>query len=383
MPRITQLDRLLVPLAAVLVAASVAGAGLRVLLVVGLPVLAAAALAPRLSRGAAAALASLLGVLALGSALIAREPLLGASALLYLADGARLGWGLNRGRPRAQAWRRRALAALGAGVAAVWIVFPALQTVSYLAKPSEPVADAALGLPHESVSLTTADGVDLAGWYVPGRNGAAIVLVHGGGGDREGAVRHARMLAAGGYGVLLFDARGRGESGGNQNAFGWRWGRDVRAAVDFLERRGVERIGALGLSTGAEAVLAEAADDRRVRAVVGDGSQGHRAADVSALSPGVRVLLQPHAAIMEAAIYAVRGERPPPPVAELVRDVARTRPLLLVAGPAVEADWNRAHAEGTTAEVWELEGVAHTRGLAERPQEYTRRVLAVFDEALL
>ena len=35
------------------------------------------------------------------------------------------------------------------------------------------------------------------------------------------------------------------------------------------------------------------------------------------------------------------------------------------------------------AVVWDLEGVQHTRGLAERPEEYTRRVLAVFDEALL
>ena len=45
-----------------------------------------------------------------------------------------------------------------------------------------------------------------AGWYRPSRNGAAVLLVHGGGGDRSGPLRHARMLARHGDGVLLYDA---------------------------------------------------------------------------------------------------------------------------------------------------------------------------------
>ena len=94
-------------------------------------------------------------------------------------------------------------------------------------------------VPHEDVTLRTADGVRLAAWYVPSRNGAAIVLVHGGGGDRDGLKLHATMLARHGYGVLLYDERGRGDSGGRSNAFGWDWPADVEASVDFLERRGV------------------------------------------------------------------------------------------------------------------------------------------------
>jgi predicted alpha/beta-fold hydrolase len=92
---------------------------------------------------------------------------------------------------------------------------------------------------------------------VHSRNGAAIVLVHGGGGDRQGTILHARMLAKEGYGVLLYDARGRGESAGHENAFGWQWDRDVHGAVSYLTRRGIHRIGLLGISTGAEAVVAE------------------------------------------------------------------------------------------------------------------------------
>ena len=78
-----------------------------------------------------------------------------------------------------------------------------------------------------------ADGVRLAAWYVPSRNGAAIVLVHGGGGDRDGLKLHAALLARHGYGVLLYDERGRGASGGRSNAFGWDWAADVEASVDF------------------------------------------------------------------------------------------------------------------------------------------------------
>ena len=87
-------------------------------------------------------------------------------------------------------------------------------------RPRAPVNQAALGVPHERVTFPTSDGVRLSGWYVPPRNGAVIALVHGGGGDREGTILHARMLAKAGYGVLLYDARGRGESQGHENAAG-------------------------------------------------------------------------------------------------------------------------------------------------------------------
>lgn len=38
----------------------------------------------------------------------------------------------------------------------------------------------------QEVTLTTQDGVDLKGWYTPSENGAAIVLLHGSTGSREG-----------------------------------------------------------------------------------------------------------------------------------------------------------------------------------------------------
>src|SRR6266508_5084903 len=43
---------------------------------------------------------------------------------------------------------------------------------------------------YEDVSFTTADGLTLVGWYVPSRNGAAIIALHGSGGNRPGTLEH-------------------------------------------------------------------------------------------------------------------------------------------------------------------------------------------------
>jgi len=48
------------------------------------------------------------------------------------------------------------------------------------------------------------------------------VLVHGAGGDRAGGIAsRATMLARHGYGVLVYDARGGGESSGRMESMGW------------------------------------------------------------------------------------------------------------------------------------------------------------------
>ena len=92
-----------------------------------------------------------------------------------------------------------------------------------------PAAD--LGAPHEDVRFTTSDGLELHGWYVPSRSSAAVIAVPGrkGAGARPDARRH-------GYGVLLFDRRGEGESGGDPNAWGW-GGDRLQAAIAWLAAR--------------------------------------------------------------------------------------------------------------------------------------------------
>jgi len=361
----------LAPAAALLTLISLQDAPPRAVLVLGLPVLALAFTAPLWPRGLQVAGGLWLGALGLGAGLIAHSaPAAVAGAAVLAAAGVR-GWGINRGRPL-----RRA-GAVALGLAGVVALYPALTAADFLAKPRRAISETALGLPHQAVAFRASDGVRLSGWWVPGRNGAAVIVVHGGGGDRGGAVAHARMLARAGYGVLLYDARGRGRSGGRQNALGWRWDRDVRGAVDAFERRGIHRIGLLGLSTGAEAAVTEAAGDPRVGAVIADGVQVRTSADAAA-APAVRPLIW----AVGTAVRAVGGERPPAPLLGLVRRLAATRPLLMVATIAVERTVQRRYARGTSAEVWQLPRSGHTQGLRDHPAEYARRVGAVLARGL-
>src|SRR5206468_6285533 len=186
-----------------------------------------------------------------------------------------------------------------------------------------------------------------------------------------------------GYGVLLYDARGRGESRGEENAAGWQWNRDVHGAVSFLTRRGIDRIGLLGLSTGAEAVVTEAASDERVEAVVADGLQARTAADASHLSFGDRISVEPSFVVAGIAIRLARGETQPRPLIDVVHELARTRPLLLVATIAFEREIDRVYTSGTKAQLWELPTSAHTHGLEDHPPAYANRVLKLFNRALL
>ncbi len=92
--------------------------------------------------------------------------------------------------------------------------------------------------------------------------------------------RFARTLAPQGFACLSFDYRGFGASEGERGRLVPQdWVTDVRAAVSFMEsvtEVDAERIVLLGWALGGGVVIAEAADDPRVRAVVacnpiGDG----------------------------------------------------------------------------------------------------------------
>ena len=146
----------------------------------------------------------------------------------------------------------------------------------------------------------------LSGWYVPSRNGAAVVLLHGAGSTRSAVLAHAVVLADHGFGVLLYDARGHGRSQGRAMDFGWYGDLDVAAAVDFVAgRSGVQpgKIAAVGLSMGGEEALGAAACDPRIRAVVAEGATTRVAGDKAWLSDvhGVRGWVQEQ---LDRAMYA-------------------------------------------------------------------------------
>ena len=89
------------------------------------------------------------------------------------------------------------------------------------------------------------------------------------------------MLARHGYGVLLFDRRGEGESEGEPNSWGWGGEADIKAAIAYLQHRpdvDPDRIGGIGLSVGGEMMIEAAAETDELAAVVSDGAgaRSHR-----------------------------------------------------------------------------------------------------------
>ena len=312
-----------------------------------------------------------------GVLLFAAAALFAASATLALLSRRPL-------RPWRRAGRIAATAA-GAIPLILFVVLPLVIAMWLGGKPRRPLEPATFPLAHSDVELRAKDGTKLSGWYVPSRNGAAVVLVHGGGGDRNGVRLHALLLARHGYGVLLYDERGRGRSGGTNQAMGWNWVQDVEAAVDYARAHGARRVGVLGLSTGAEVVVTAAAHDERIRAVVAEGVINRDLADTTHQRASDNVTGFPYWAVTYAALAVETGTRPPEPLTEdLLRKIA-PRPLLIVASKTntpeavVAPAWKKA--AGPTAQLW-LVQAGHTKALATYPRQYERRVVGLFDRAL-
>ena len=231
--------------------------------------------------------------------------------------------------------------------------------------------------------LRPADGVRLAGTFLPGRSRAAVVLLHGAHDRRADTVAHARLLSRAGFAVLAYDARGHGRSGGRANAFGWRGASDLAGAVAFLRRTpGVDgaRIGALGLSMGAETALRAAAAGVPLRAVVADGAGASTVGDqrltgaggleLSVLWTGIRL------------VEALSAEREAAPLRDLAARV-RVPALLVASGADGEAAIDRAlAARMPRARTWVVPAAAHTRVLQRDPAGYAARVTGFLRSAL-
>jgi hypothetical protein len=243
-----------------------------------------------------------------------------------------------------------------------------------------------LGVAHEDVKFTTSDGLELEGWYVPSKNGAAVIAFPG----RNGPQAKTRMLARHGYGVLLFDRRGEGRSDGEPNSWGWGGEADIKAAIAYLQHRpdvDPDRIGGIGLSVGGEMMIEAAAETDELAAVVSEGA-GARSTkeDMDQDAPALeRYTLGAIMSVAKTAAVAVSSNQAPP---ANLKDLAAKieQPMLLITAPekGVGEELNRGYAKaaGDSATLWEIPESTHVGGQEARPAEYERRVVGFFDEAL-
>jgi uncharacterized protein len=139
---------------------------------------------------------------------------------------------------------------------------------------------AAVGLADaEAVSLTTADGLTLGGWFVAAatrinassaldRRALTIVVFNGNAGNRSMRASFAAALRRQGISTLLFDYRGYGGNRGSPSEEGLAL--DARAAADYLSSRpdvDPARVVYFGESLGTGAAV-RLASERRPHALI-------------------------------------------------------------------------------------------------------------------
>jgi uncharacterized protein len=257
------------------------------------------------------------------------------------------------------------------------------------AAPAESATPASAGLQNRDVTIQTSDGVRLSAWYIPSRNGAAVLLLPGAGSTKPTLLSQAGVVASHGYGALLLDTRGHGRSGGHAMDFGWYGDRDIAAAVSFLQRQPDVRpgkIAVLGLSMGAEQAIVAAGTDQRIRAVVAEGVTGEQLADHGWLTNGADGVIQRAVEWVQYTGAGLLSAATPPMSIRDAAAAAAPRPVLIIAGGGVSyeptaAQWFRA-ASPSSVQVWVAPGAGHTGALAAHPAEWQARVTGFLDAAL-
>ena len=281
-----------------------------------------------------------------------------------------------------------AAAALVLGVARiVWHSYT-LAVRDFLRTPAGPLTldPAVAGIPHlQSVTFGPDPQRALAGWYVPARAGASVILVHGTGAERASLLGETRLLAQAGFGVLTLDLPGQGLSAGVT-----RWGapeeRAISAAIDWLcTRPEVDpgRIGAFGLSFGAYVLLQRAVAEPRLKALVLASAPEDLDAETRRAN-GAWGFLSGWPALW--VLHRYRGTVRDLPPLKAVAALA-PRALFIIGGerdPLVPPFASRAlfAAAGEPKELWIIPGASHAGFAGVAGPEYGRRLAAFFARAL-
>jgi pimeloyl-ACP methyl ester carboxylesterase len=242
------------------------------------------------------------------------------------------------------------------------------------------------GLPDlQAAAFATPQGLRIAGWYVPSKNGAAVIVTHGTNSDRSTMLPEIRALAQAGFGVLAFDWPGLGESQGPIL-----WGAAARdalgSAIDWVAARSdvdSERIGGLGFSMGGFVLTQVAATNRRLRAIVLESAPSSFDAYIDEHFSKWQFFSKWPArwALRESDLFSA-GRAP----LQLIGEIS-PRPVLIIGQSGdPEITVSMTHALYAAAHqpktLWLIEGDQHGGYDQVAGPEYTRRLQAFFTDNL-
>jgi fermentation-respiration switch protein FrsA (DUF1100 family) len=285
------------------------------------------------------------------------------------------------------------IAAIGLVVGVVALAVAVIAVGLFLSGPARAkVGVGPADLHAEEVTIASPSGAALRGWFIAGRpGGGAVVLMHGVQGNRLHMVPRARLLAAAGFSVLLFDFQAHGESTGDRITFGRLEGLDARAAVAFVrERLPAERVGAIGSSLGGAAALlgpgplpVDALVLESIYSEIGTAIANRIRATLPIVGD---VAARPLAWMFELLLPPVIGVRPAD-LRPIDRIAEVTAPVLVAAG-TLDDRTTIAEATAIFARApepkwfWRVEGARHVDLEAYAPEDYRNRVLPFLMERL-
>jgi pimeloyl-ACP methyl ester carboxylesterase len=242
----------------------------------------------------------------------------------------------------------------------------------------------------EEITLPARAGGTFRGYFIPGTNGAAIIVVPALNAGRDGRLREAMLLARHGYAILAYESRRCAEMGGV--SLGYKEVDEVADALDYLLTRpevDPERSGVYGFSSAGATAIMAAARLPQLKAVAAEGGYGDFAEDT--LTPGAgRHGLSGY---FEAAFFWSIGKAYGlltgldinllSPV-DVISQIA-PRPILLIYGSqevSLEGGRRQQAAAGDNAELWIVEGAGHGNYFDVAPEAYETKLVTFFDESL-
>ena len=183
---------------------------------------------------------------------------------------------MNRRRVTRRAgrrWTRRIVRALGVYLIVCVLVSLIQSRLLYFPRRDYDADPTDVGLAFEDLTLTTADGVALAAWYIPHDNPrGTLIFCHGNAGNIADRLGDVQLLHGMRLNVLMFDYRGFGRSTGRPTEQGtyedaetvWRYLVETR-------RESPQRIVVFGRSLGG-AVAIELAGRRELAGLIIESS---------------------------------------------------------------------------------------------------------------
>ncbi len=272
------------------------------------------------------------------------------------------------------------------------LLHPHRRTISFYRAHTSLLHPRDLGAPYEEITLKTAEGLKLSCWLLPARGNpkGTIIHLHGVSECKIVGLPLAKRLHEHGYNVFLYDSRRHGDSEGKFCTYGFYEKHDTSTVITWLQSRTDLRTGKIGLfgsSMGAAVAVQVAALDKRVAVVVAES--GFATLRTIFDDYQKRMIKLPWHYLRNLVI--VRSERMAHFKASSVSPMDAVRdvhvPIFILHGTEdrlIKSSYSQQLFENTgdPKELWLIEGADHSNMAEVGGEEYYRRILAFFDNAI-